>query len=178
MVYWVSFYCFSNSSFQLPGSRMPKDEGCDSDGENFEAVTPEHNSGKPEGQIPIAAKGKQNYLLDPVDGEVEMEDASPWESDMGSTGNVRVHIGEDSKHRFEQKSPVNFPPPPPNNVAPSSPRIAPPPHLPLLPPPSRPLLSALPTPVTNVIDSKLYVGLHITVLRLPLFLNLFLHWSV
>ncbi|KAK1372948.1 Glutathione peroxidase [Heracleum sosnowskyi] len=148
----------SNPSFQLPCSRMPKDEGCDSDGENFEAVTPEHNSEKTEGQIPIAAKGKQSYLLDPVDGEVEMEDVSPWEADdLDSTGNVRDHIAEDSKHRFEQKSPVNFPPPP-KNVAPSSPpRIAPQPPLPLLP---SPLLSTLPNPLTNVTDSKLYVSLN------------------
>lgn len=93
-----------------------------------------------------------------------MQDVSPWEADLGSTGNVRVHIAEDSKHRFEQKSPVNFPPPP-KNVAPSSPsRIAPSPPLPLLSPP---LLSVLPNPVTNVTDSKLYVSLHITVLQLP-----------
>lgn len=142
---------------------MPKDEGCDSDGKIFEAVTPD-DSENPEGRIPIAAKGKQSYLLDPVDGEVEMEDVSPRKADLGSTGNVRVHIAEDSKHRFEEKSPVNFPSPP-KNVAPSSPpQIAPPPPLPLLPPP---LLSVLPNPVTNVTDSKLYVSLHITVLQLP-----------
>ncbi|KAL8092734.1 protein HUA2-LIKE 3-like isoform X2 [Apium graveolens] len=108
----------SNSSLQLLGSQMPKDEGCNSDGKNFEAVTPVHNS----------------------------ENVSPGEADLGSTGNVRVHIAEDSKHCFEQKSPVNFPPPP-KNVAPSSPpQIATPPPLPLLPPP---LSSALPNPMNE-----------------------------
>ncbi|XVE73179.1 hypothetical protein DITRI_Ditri11bG0096500 [Diplodiscus trichospermus] len=71
----------SNSSFQLPGFCMPRmlkdvdeDEGSDSDGGSFEAVTPEHGSGTPEEQESNAATEKRRHILEDVDGELEMED--------------------------------------------------------------------------------------------------------
>ncbi|CAN4091583.1 unnamed protein product [Withania somnifera] len=71
----------SNSSFQLPGFRMPamlKDEEVsDSDGESFEAVTPEHPAGEPNGEEAILANEKHKHILEDVDGELEMEDVSP-----------------------------------------------------------------------------------------------------
>nr|GMD71048.1 protein HUA2-LIKE 3-like isoform X1 [Ipomoea batatas] len=72
----------SNSSIQLPGFCMPpmlKDEDAiDSDGEGFEAVTPEHTAAKSEEQgNVIPSTEKHRHILEDVDGELEMEDVAP-----------------------------------------------------------------------------------------------------
>ncbi|KAL8148942.1 protein HUA2-LIKE 2-like isoform X2 [Apium graveolens] len=161
----------SNSCFQLPGFRMPpmlkdEDEGCDSDGESFEAVTPEHNTNSPGGDTKIAVSEKRSHILEAVDGELEMEDVAPsCEAELGSTSNGRVRNAEVSDHRIEQNLPAVNLPPKPKAVPASSPPLPmspppppPPPPPPLPPPPPPPPLSALPNSVTNVLDSKLYTN--------------------
>lgn len=77
-------FLFSNSSIQLPGFCMPPmlkddDGGIDSDGESFEAVTPEHNDGNHDGERNlISTVEKRSHILEDVDGELEMEDVSPY----------------------------------------------------------------------------------------------------
>uniref|UniRef100_A0A5B6ZAG8 Putative HUA2-like protein 3 n=2 Tax=Davidia involucrata TaxID=16924 RepID=A0A5B6ZAG8_DAVIN len=154
----------SNSSFQLPGFCMPpmlkdKDEGSDSDGGSFEAVTPEHNSETPEERerIPMPAIEKHRHILEDVDGELEMEDVAPsFEAEMSSTSNVAgVNTLQTSHHQFEQQFQHPFAPPLPNDVPPSSP------PLPTSPPPPPPLpSSAVADTVTNGVDSKLFMGTH------------------
>ncbi|KAL0371340.1 UNVERIFIED_CONTAM: protein HUA2-LIKE 3 [Sesamum angustifolium] len=85
----------SNSSIQLPGFCMPpmlRDDGggSDSDGESFEAVTPEHNTEKLDGETTqIPAVGKRSHILEDVDGELEMEDVAPCcEVEITSTSNI------------------------------------------------------------------------------------------
>lgn len=145
-----------------------EDEGCDSDGESFEAVTPEHNSNSPGGHIQIAIGEKRSHILEAVDGELEMEDVAPsCEAELGSTSNGRVRSAEASDHRIEQNLPAVNLPPKPKAVPASSPPLPmspppppPPPPPPLPPPPPPPPLSALPDPVTSALDSKLYVRMH------------------
>ncbi|KAA8543211.1 hypothetical protein F0562_021294 [Nyssa sinensis] len=159
----------SNSSFQLPGFCMPpmlkdEDEGSDSDGGNFEAVTPEHNSEIPEEQegIPMLAIEKHRHILEDVDGELEMEDVAPsFEAEMVSTSNVTgVDTVQASHHQFERHFPHPFAPPLPNDVPPSSPPLptSPPP----LPPPPPPTThsSAVSDTVSNGVNSKLFMGTH------------------
>ncbi|KAL1547279.1 protein HUA2-LIKE 3-like isoform X2 [Salvia divinorum] len=85
----------SNSSIQLPGFCMPHmlrdvDGGTDSDGEGYEAVTPEHNVKNSGGEnTPVPAVEKRIHILEDVDGELEMEDVVPCcEGKMASTSNV------------------------------------------------------------------------------------------
>ncbi|XP_073315122.1 protein HUA2-LIKE 3-like isoform X2 [Primulina huaijiensis] len=85
----------SNSSFQLPGFCMPRmlkddDVGSDSDGESFEAVTPEHNVENLDGERAlIPAVEKRSLILEDVDGELEMEDVAPYcEEEISSTSNL------------------------------------------------------------------------------------------
>lgn len=95
-LYPLSLSCFaSNSSFQLPGFCMPPmlrddDGGTDSDGESFEAVTPEHNVENLDVErTPVPAVEKRSHILEDVDGELEMEDVAPCcESEMTSTSNI------------------------------------------------------------------------------------------
>ncbi|KAL9675442.1 hypothetical protein QQ045_003644 [Rhodiola kirilowii] len=129
----------SNSSFQLSGFCMPpmrKDDsdGSDSDGENFEAVTPEHNSGTPE--EPERFNGERHrHILEDVDGELEMEDVAPeaemiLSNDVGGTS-IQMSNNEANATTFAA-------PPLPSDVPPSSPPLPtspPPPHVPPPPPP-------------------------------------------
>ncbi|XP_042007269.1 protein HUA2-LIKE 3-like isoform X1 [Salvia splendens] len=85
----------SNSSIQLPGFCMPHmlrdiDGGTDSDGEGYEAVTPEHNVKNSEGEnTPVPAVDKRIHILEDVDGELEMEDVIPCcEGEIASTSNI------------------------------------------------------------------------------------------
>ncbi|XP_042047062.1 protein HUA2-LIKE 3-like isoform X1 [Salvia splendens] len=85
----------SNSSIQLPGFCMPHmlrdiDGGTDSDGEGYEAVTPEHNAKNSEGEnTPVPAVDKRIHILEDVDGELEMEDVIPCcEGEIASTSNI------------------------------------------------------------------------------------------
>ncbi|KFK35477.1 hypothetical protein AALP_AA5G289200 [Arabis alpina] len=76
----------SNSTLQLPGFCMPamledEDEGSDSDGGDFESVTPEHESRILEEHATPSITERHTRILEDVDGELEMEDvAPPWEA--------------------------------------------------------------------------------------------------
>ncbi|XP_051143206.1 protein HUA2-LIKE 3-like isoform X2 [Andrographis paniculata] len=85
----------SNCSIQLPGFCMPplvrdEDVGSDSDGESFEAVTPEHHVEHFDGVKALsAAVEKRSHILKDVDGELEMEDVAPcYEIDTTSSSNI------------------------------------------------------------------------------------------
>lgn len=136
----------SNSSFQLPGFCMPRmlkdeDGGSDSDGESFEAVTPEHNPQTNEEHEATPATERHRHILEDVDGELEMEDVAPsCDVDMSSSHGVAgVNVVQASHNQFEQHFPIPFAPPLPQDVPPSSPPLPsspppPPPPAPLLPP--------------------------------------------
>ncbi|MBA0715236.1 hypothetical protein Golax_014146 [Gossypium laxum] len=110
----------SNSSFQLPGFCMPRmlneeDEGSDSDGESFEAVTPEHYSGVPEEQEANPASEKRRHILEDVDGELEMEDVAP-EIEMSSTsGAAAINTAQTLQEHCDQHFPLPFAPPLPQD---------------------------------------------------------------
>lgn len=139
----------SNSSFQLPGFCMPRmlkdddDDGSDSDGGSFEAVTPEHNSETPEEHDGNPSMKKHRHILEEVDGELEMEDVAPTcDNVMSST--VLVDIAQTSHDQL-----LSFVPPLPQDVPPSSPPLpsSPPPVLP--PPPTLPHSCAFSEPYSN-----------------------------
>ncbi|XP_044484743.1 protein HUA2-LIKE 2-like isoform X1 [Mangifera indica] len=142
----------SNSSFQLPGFCMPRmlrdeDEGSDSDGGSFEAVTPERKSETPEEQVTVPVIEKHRHILEDIDGELEMEDvAPPCDMEMGSINNsAEVNAAQTSHDQL-----LPFVPPLPQDVPPSSPPLppSPPPPPPPPPPPSLPPC-ALPDPYSN-----------------------------
>ncbi|GLU03495.1 hypothetical protein SLE2022_206910 [Rubroshorea leprosula] len=159
----------SNSSFQLPGFCMPcmikdDDEGSDSGGESFEAVTPERYSRTPEEREANSTLEKRRHILEDVDGELEMEDVAP-EIEMSSTCNVTgVNTAQTSQNQSVEHYQLPYAPPLPQDVPPSSPPLPssppPPPPPPSLPPP--PPVIAPPCPMsgsyTNGIDSKVYNG--------------------
>ncbi|XP_027353414.1 protein HUA2-LIKE 2-like [Abrus precatorius] len=152
----------SNSSFQLPGFCMPRmldDEGSDSDGGNFEAVTPEHHSDTYEVQEAAHAIEKHRHVLEDVDGELEMEDVAPsFDVELNSVCNVE----RGNATQFENNLPSAFAPPLPQDVTlscpppPSSPPPLPPPPLPLPPPPppTLHLMSATSKQYHVAVDSK------------------------
>ncbi|KAL1197879.1 Protein HUA2-LIKE 3 [Cardamine amara subsp. amara] len=76
----------SNSTLQLHGFCMPAmleddDVGSDSDGGDFESVTPEHESRILEEHVTPSVTERHTRILEDVDGELEMEDvAPPWEA--------------------------------------------------------------------------------------------------
>ncbi|XVF21811.1 hypothetical protein REPUB_Repub12eG0122100 [Reevesia pubescens] len=150
----------SNSSFQLPGFCMPRmlkdedeDEGSDSDGESFEAVTPEHYSGTPDEQEANPATEKRRHILEDVDGELEMEDVAPSEIEMSSTSDVAgVDTAQTSRERCDQHFPLPFAPPLPHDVPPSSP------PLPSSPPPSIPPCPIF-NPYANTVDSTIHTSI-------------------
>ncbi|XP_060181445.1 protein HUA2-LIKE 3-like [Lycium barbarum] len=138
----------SNSSFQLPGFRMPamlKDEEVsDSDGESFEAVTPEHPAGKPNGEDAILASEKHKHILEDVDGELEMEDVSPVCE--GGSASISCSVGTDSAQIScpddGNSFGAPFHPPLPEDGPPSAP------PLPISPPPPPPPLASV-TPASS-----------------------------
>ncbi|KAK6940861.1 PWWP domain [Dillenia turbinata] len=158
----------SNSSFQLPGFCMPRmlkdeDDGTDSDGENFEAVTPEH---PPEAQqsAPPAVIEKHRHILADVDGELEMEDVAPSSDlDMIEVDQTTHATGAPVlPHQVEQHFPLPFAPPLPHEVPPSCPPLPtspppppPPPPPPLPPPPSAPFASSVDS------SKQLYMSSHL-----------------
>ncbi|KAL5561638.1 hypothetical protein UlMin_031385 [Ulmus minor] len=168
----------SNSSFQLPGLSMPcmlkdEDEGSDSDGNSFEAVTPEHNPESHEEQEKPPAFEKHRHILEDVDGELEMEDVAPCEAELTSSGgDIGVAATQAPQSQFDQHFSLPFPPPLPQDVPPSSPPLpssppppAPPPPSSIPPPPPAPPSSIPPPqpisdPFTNSVDSKLYADTH------------------
>lgn len=156
----------SNSSLQLPGFSMPqllKDEGeSDSDGESFEAVTPERGTEIPEERITfsVSATERHRHILEDVDGELEMEDLAPCE-EMKSTSNVAAAFNvQVSPNQSEKQLLQPSGPPLPSDMPPSSP------PLPASPPPATApdLLvlhqSAVPCSSTNVTDSTHYTRSH------------------
>ncbi|KAK8521820.1 hypothetical protein V6N13_021898 [Hibiscus sabdariffa] len=150
----------SNSSFQLPGFCMPRilkedeDEGSDSDGGSFEAVTPEHDSRIPEEQEANPAIEKRRHILEDVDGELEMEDVAPSEAEMSSaTVAVGVNAAQASGQQGDQHFSLPFAPPLPHDVPPSSPPPPPPP-----PPPPNP-----PFPISDhyaSVNSTIHTSIH------------------
>ncbi|KAL6500441.1 hypothetical protein OROHE_025807 [Orobanche hederae] len=118
----------SNSSIQLPGFCMPPmlrddDAESDSDGESFEAVTPEHKVDNLEGAktlVPPALE-KHRRILEDVDGELEMEDVAPCcEDEIISASNVAgidqtqiLHQQFDNSCGQQRK---DVPLPPPNSL--------------------------------------------------------------
>nr|XP_016489139.1 PREDICTED: protein HUA2-LIKE 2-like isoform X1 [Nicotiana tabacum] len=139
----------SNSSFQLPGFRMPAmlkdEEASDSDGESFEAVTPEHPAGKPNGEEANLAIEKRKHILEDVDGELEMEDVSPvCESETASVSySVGTNPARISRPGDGSCLGASFHPPLPRDGPPSSPPL---PTSPPPPPPASvaPALSSFP----------------------------------
>lgn len=128
---------------------MLKDEEVsDSDGESFEAVTPEHPAGKHNGEEAIPATEKHKHILEDVDGELEMEDVSPVCE--GEIASIRYGVGTDSaqiSRPDDGKSfGASFHPPLPKDGPPSSPPLpsSPPPPPPPPPPPLLP--SVIPAP--------------------------------
>ncbi|KAH6755105.1 Tudor/PWWP/MBT domain-containing protein [Perilla frutescens var. hirtella] len=150
----------SNSSIQLPGFRMPPmlrddDIVSDSDGENFEAVTPEHNmedvhvDGEP---TVTATVEKRSHILEDVDGELEMEDVAPsCDVEATSVSNIAgtectqlqhnqsdSHYGapfaaqqSNDTHLISAHFPGSAPPPPHSPLPPPPPPPPPPPAHPL-----------------------------------------------
>uniref|UniRef100_A0A2P2LKI4 Protein HUA2-LIKE 2 n=1 Tax=Rhizophora mucronata TaxID=61149 RepID=A0A2P2LKI4_RHIMU len=127
----------SNSSFQLLGFCMPRmlkddEEGSESDGEGFEAVTPEHRSETPEDQeTNQPAVEKHTCILEDVDGELEMEDVAPT-CDNDAQNLCPPH----EQHLPRTVSPLPESAPPSSPPLPSSPPPPPPPPPPLASRPS------------------------------------------
>ncbi|EXB39341.1 hypothetical protein L484_025036 [Morus notabilis] len=132
----------SNSSFQLPGFCMPsmlkdEDEGSDSDGGSFEAVTPEHSPEKREDHEQTSVVEKHRHILEDVDGELEMEDVAPsCETELTSSGAIGTVVAQVSQSQFEPNMSLPFAPPLPQDVPPSSPPLPSSPPPPPPPPPA------------------------------------------
>ncbi|RYR51533.1 hypothetical protein Ahy_A06g026549 isoform A [Arachis hypogaea] len=111
----------SNSSFQLPGFCMPQmlkdedEEGSDSDGGNFEAVTPEHDSEVHEVPEIAHAIEKHRRVLEDVDGELEMEDVAP-SFDVESNSNCNVEGGDGDASQLKKNVQPSFVPPLPQEI--------------------------------------------------------------
>ncbi|XWS36270.1 hypothetical protein CRYUN_Cryun20dG0070900 [Craigia yunnanensis] len=151
----------SSSSFQLPGFCMPRmlkdeDEGSDSDGGSFEAVTPEHYSGTPEEQEANTTTEKHRHILEDVDGELEMEDVAPEIEMSSNNGAAGVNTARTSRKQCDQHFPLPFAPPLPHDMPPSSPPLpsSPPPPRPPPPPPIPPCPFS--DPYGNVVDSTIH----------------------
>ncbi|XP_065861180.1 protein HUA2-LIKE 2-like isoform X2 [Euphorbia lathyris] len=157
----------SNSSFQLPGFCMPRmlkdeDGGSDSDGESFEAVTPEHNPGTPEEPDNTPAIEKHTHILEDVDGELEMEDVAPsCEVEVNPAGCIAGVNAVNNLHHQLENFPLPYAPPLPQDGPPSSPPLptSPPPPPPPPPPPAGPH-SRIHEPYINGVDSKIYTNSH------------------
>ncbi|PIN03067.1 hypothetical protein CDL12_24423 [Handroanthus impetiginosus] len=150
----------SNSSIQLPGFCMPPmlrddDIGTDSDGEGFEAVTPEHNVENLDGETALtSAVAKRSHILEDVDGELEMEDVAPsCEIHTTSTNNsAGTGCVQMSHHRSDNNYGTPFAPQQPKDTQPMS---APMPSSPLSSPPAHIQSHRLPPSVfpSAVLDS-------------------------
>ena len=148
----------------MPRMLKDDDDGSDSDGESFEAVTPEHNNSEAhEERESIPLIEKHRHILEDVDGELEMEDVAPsCEVETSSSFHVaEVNAMQTLHNQCEQHVPVPFAPPLPQDVPPSSPPLpsSPPPPPPPPPPPVPP--PAMSDPYTNGVDSKVYVDTHV-----------------
>lgn len=120
----------------MPRMLKDEDEGSDSDGGSFEAVTPEHKSETPGEQVTVPVIEKHRHILEDVDGELEMEDvAPPCDMEIGSTNNS-AEINNTAQTSLDQLAP--FVPPLPQDVPPSSPPLPSSPPPPPPPPPPLP----------------------------------------
>ncbi|KAG4402226.1 hypothetical protein AAZX31_02G142600 [Glycine max] len=150
----------SNSTFQLPGFCMPRmlkdeddGEGSDSDGGNFEAVTPEHTL---EVYEMTSAIEKHRHILEDVDGELEMEDVAPSNAvEMNSICNVDTGNAK----QCEKNLPLSFAPlhQDVRSSSPPPPSFLPPPPPPPRPPPPPPMSHHMPStsdPYDTVVNSK------------------------
>ena len=114
---------------------VDEDEGSDSDGGSFEAVTPEHDSGTSEEQEANPATEKRKHILEDVDGELEMEDVAPEIEMSSNSGAAGVNTAQTSRGQCDQHFPLPFAPPLPHDVPPSPPLpSSPPPPPPPIPP--------------------------------------------
>ncbi|XP_047334417.1 protein HUA2-LIKE 3-like [Impatiens glandulifera] len=147
----------SNSSLKLVGLYMPpmlkdvEEEGSDSDGDNFEAVTPEHEcQSHEEKEIVLPMAEKHTRVLEEVDGELEMEDVAPsCDAETASISNAGLGPSN-VLHQFDKPASLPFLPPLPVDMPPSSP------PLPISPPPPLPPTGASLVPF----DSNVYVDAH------------------
>lgn len=122
------------------------DAGSDSDSENFEAVTPEHNTENMhvDGETTvIATVEKRSHILEDVDGELEMEDVAPsFDTEVTSVSNIpESDCTQAQHHRPESHYGAPFAPQQHEDAHLISARFsgsAPPPHSPLPPPPAPP----------------------------------------
>lgn len=138
----------------MPCMLKEEDEGSDSDGGSFEAVTPEHNPENHEQHQNLPAIEKHRHILEDVDGELEMEDVAPsCEVELNSSYGVLASATQLSHNQFEQHYPLPFAPPLPQDVPPSSPPL---PSSPPPPPPAVPPSCSISNPYINGMDSKHY----------------------
>ncbi|XP_024010881.1 protein HUA2-LIKE 2 isoform X2 [Eutrema salsugineum] len=158
----------SNSTLQLPGFCMPamlKDEdgGSDSDGGDFESVTPEHDSRIFEENVSSSTAEKHTLILEDVDGELEMEDvAPPWE-----TGNC-THTDQPDNTTKSTNCQIGQQHPPVSGIShqhvslssPPLPSSSPPPPPPPPAPPSQQAQCAMSDSYSNGFDSGGYSNMH------------------
>lgn len=143
----------------MPPMLRDEDEGSDSDGGNFEAVTPEHDSETHDVNAVIPAIEKHRHVLEDVDGELEMEDVAPSRDvEMNSFCNVDGgNVSQASHNQVEKSIPLSLCPPLPQDVHISSPPLpSSPPPLPPPPPPSLHLMSTGSDSNGTAVDSKLF----------------------
>ncbi|KFK37564.1 hypothetical protein AALP_AA4G273100 [Arabis alpina] len=157
----------SNSTLQLPGFCMPamlKDEdgGSDSDGGEFESVTPEHESRIFEEHVLSSTAERHTLILEDVDGELEMEDvAPPWEtgncthSDQTDNTNATIcQLGQQQRPvSGTSNQHVSSSSPPLPSSSPAPPQLPP-------APPSQQAQCAMSDPYSNCFDSGGYPGVH------------------
>lgn len=148
----------------MPRMLKEEDDGSDSDGESFEAVTPEHNSETPEELEIMPAVEKHTHILEDVDGELEMEDVAPsCEVEAGSTGGIAgVNSVRNLHDQLEEHFPLPFAPPLPQDVPPKSPPLPTSPPPPPPPPPAIPPSCGNPDSYINGMDSKLSANSHVS----------------
>lgn len=113
------------------------DEGSDSDGGSFEAVTPEHISATPEERDAAPAVEKHRHILEDVDGELEMEDVAPsCDIELSAMNSVAgVNSSQSSHDLVLPFAPLPHDMPQSSPPLPSSPPPPPPPPPPLPPHP-------------------------------------------
>lgn len=126
----------------MPCIIKDEDEGSDSDGGSFEAVTPERSPEKREDHEQTPAIERHRHILEDVDGELEMEDVAPsCETEITSSSCATGAVsGQISQNQFEPNISLPFAPPLPQDIPPSSPPLPsspppPPPHPPAMHPP-------------------------------------------
>ncbi|GAB4841173.1 hypothetical protein Ancab_021917 [Ancistrocladus abbreviatus] len=155
----------SNSSIEFPGFCMPhmlkvQEDGSDSDGESFEAVTPEHETVDPENSEATSqiTTEKHRHVLAAVDGELEMEDVAPsCEAEMRQATSASGVSGAHSLHPSAQQFPSSYAALLTHDMPPSAPPL---PASPPPPPPPPPPIPHAPTISHHGVDSQVHLGRH------------------